>query len=317
VYEILSEKLQKWNVPFIFKTAVFSEIEEAGLYAYGKACEFEPMVDVQLEPAKPYHLNEQENFLFRCPSSPLNRKISEDFALCFMDQIPFDGVFLDRVRYNSLISGINGIGCFCPRCRKIYQENGIDIEKVRHILLEIGKKKPIPAVYQDGRYMFEDSDLDTIFRVRTQIMTEVVRGFAEKIHEKRKIIGLDLFAPAAGYFTGQDALTLSNYVDFIKPMMYKFTSAPAGIPFEMPYVFRLVEAEQKDVFKTDLTILKKASCSVYPGIEANVIDSICRVSAEELRKTLDEIEQMGYKEVVASWDMNQMPRTHLDVMKGK
>ena len=70
VYEILSEKLQKWNVPFIFKTAVFSEIEEAGLYAYGKACEFEPMVDVQLEPAKPYHLNEQENFLFRCPSSP-------------------------------------------------------------------------------------------------------------------------------------------------------------------------------------------------------------------------------------------------------
>ena len=318
VYEILAKKLQEWNIPFIFKTAVFSEIEEAGLFAYGKACEFEPMVDVQLEPAKPYHLNEQENFLFRCPSSPFNRKISEDFALSFLDQIPFDGVFLDRVRYNSLISGISGIGCFCLRCRKIYQENGIDIEKVRHILLEIQqKKKPIPAVYQDGRYMFEDSDLDTFFRVRTQIVTEAVRGFAEKIHEKRKIIGLDLFAPAAGYFTGQDALTLSNYVDFIKPMMYKFTSAPAGIPFEMPYVFRLVEAEQKDVFKTDLTILKKASCCVYPGIEANVIDPICRVSAEELRKTLDEIEQMGYKEVVASWDMNQMPRTHLDVMKGK
>ncbi|MBQ7058958.1 MAG: hypothetical protein IJM83_06620 [Firmicutes bacterium] len=316
VYAILSEKLREWKVPFIFKTAVFSEIEEAGKFVCGKQLEYEPMFDVRLEPAKPYHLNEQENFLFRCPSSMLNRKISEDFALAFLEQIPFDGVFLDRVRYNSLISGISGIGCFCPRCLRIYEEKGIDAEKVRKILLETEEnKKPIPAVYEDGRYTFEDPDLDAFFRMRTEILTEAVSAFAQKVHARGKIIGLDLFAPSAGYFTGQDALSLSGFVDFIKPMMYKYTFAPAGIPFEMPYVERLVSAGERDVFKADLAMLKKASCAVFPGIEANVIDPICKVSAAELGQTLEEIAQMGYTEVVASWDMNQMPRTHLDVMK--
>ncbi|MBO4888507.1 MAG: hypothetical protein J5589_09385 [Firmicutes bacterium] len=316
VYGILSEKLREWNVPFVFKTAVFSEIEEACKFAYGKELEYEPMFDVRLEPARPYHLNEQENFLFRCPSSPINRKISEDFALAFLDKIPFDGVFLDRVRYNSLISGISGIGCFCPRCMRIYEEKGIDIGKVRRILLGTEQNhQPIPAVYREGRYIFEDSDLDGFFRVRTEMITEAVQAFAEKVHARGKIIGLDLFAPSASYFAGQDAFTLSSLVDFIKPMMYKYTFAPAGIPFEMPYVHRLADAANGDVFETDLALLKKASCAVYPGIEANVIDPICKVRAEELKETLEKIADMGYSEVVASWDMNQMPRTHLDVMK--
>ena len=317
VYESLAGKLQDWKVPFIFKTAVFSEIEEAGSLVYGKTTQYEPMVDVRLEPAKPYHLNEQENFLFRCPSSPANRKISEDFALWFLERIPFDGVFLDRVRYNSLISGISGIGCFCPRCQRIYRFHGIDMEKVRKMLLEAEQKKsPIPARYGDGRYTFEDPDLDAFFRIRTEIITEAVRAFSERVRARGKQIGLDLFVPSAGYFTGQDTLSLSRQADFIKPMMYKYTFAPAGIPFEMPYVRQLVECtEEEDVFERDLAVLKKASCAVYPGIEANVIDPICLVSAEELQETLETIHSMGFTEVVASWDMNQMPRTHLDVMK--
>ena len=151
--------------------------------------------------------------------------------------------------------------------------------------------------------------------MRTEILTEAVSAFAQKVHARGKIIGLDLFAPSAGYFTGQDALSLSGFVDFIKPMMYKYTFAPAGIPFEMPYVERLVSAGERDVFKADLAMLKKASCAVFPGIEANVIDPICKVSAADLGQTLEEIAQMGYTQVVASWDRNQMPRTHLDVMK--
>ncbi len=45
-------------------------------------------------------------------------------------------------------------------------------------------------------------------------------------------IGIDTFSPFISYFTGQDLEKLQEVADFIKPMMYRTTKAPAGLPFE-------------------------------------------------------------------------------------
>ena len=336
VYEILVKKLQEWHIPFYFKSAAFSEIGEAPrlLAQWGREAgqlSYEPMMDLHMEEAKPYHLNEEENFLFRCPSSPVNRRIMEEFALAFTDRFSFDGVFLDRIRYNSLISGISGMGCFCPGCRRIYRDKGVDVDHVRQLLLEAevhertevqgakdvpGDKKILPAIYREGIWIFEDPELNKFFKARSEIIIEAVRSLRERLQARGKKLGLDLFTPSAAYFTGQDVLGLSKEADFIKPMLYQFTDAPAGIPFEMPFVSALTGRywSVTEVFDADLQLLKKASCSVYPGIEVNVIDPICRVSPRELQETLKKIEQSGFTGIVCSWNMEKMPEENCQVL---
>ena len=49
---------------------------------------------------------------------------------------------------------------------------------------------------------------------------------------------MDTFAPYLAYFAGQDMKLLASMADFIKPMMYRITNAPAGMPFETDCLIR-------------------------------------------------------------------------------
>lgn len=314
-YRALSEQLREWGLPLYFKTAVFAELE-------GLAASFEPMIDASLSPSSPYHLNEEEHFLFRCPASDANRQIALAYAKSFLDTGLFDGLFLDRIRYNSLISGIEGQGCFCRRCLKRYQEKGIDTDRLRSLLIESAKtRRPFAAAYQDGVYHFEDPDIDAFFREKSRLITENVALFASYAHERGLALGLDLFTPSAAYLTGQDTLALSSMADFIKPMLYQFTNAPAGIPFEMPFVQAFLQdgseplAAPSSIFEKDLAFLRKVPCHVFPGIEVNRIDPICLPSEAELKSTLAALQASGIETAVASWDIQKMPASHLSLLK--
>ena len=43
------------------------------------------------------------------------------------------------------------------------------------------------------------------------------------------IVGADIYAPFLAYHVGQNTKKISEVVDFIKPMMYRYTEAPAGM----------------------------------------------------------------------------------------
>lgn len=46
-------------------------------------------------------------------------------------------------------------------------------------------------------------------------------------------VGVDTFAPFIAYFVGQDIEKISELVGFVKPMMYRITQGPAGLPLEI------------------------------------------------------------------------------------
>ena len=44
----------------------------------------------------------------------------------------FDGVFLDRIRTQSFVSGVGGVlNCGCPLCEARFAEEGVDLAQVR------------------------------------------------------------------------------------------------------------------------------------------------------------------------------------------
>ncbi len=317
LYEALGKQLGDWNVPFYFKTAAFSEIEEAPAFLKSNL-QYDAMVDRTGGLVPPFVLNKQEQFLFRCPSSKANHEIVSEWINYHLSRFPFNGVFFDRIRYSSLISGIHGIGCFCSECRKRYENAGIDVDRLCAALSTAEQTNDLQLMrYHDGIWDMKDQDMTQFFKTRCDIITENVAFWSEELHKKGIKVGLDLFAPVFGYFAGQDVLSLSEKVDFIKPMLYQFTDAPAGLVFEKRaamktsgYAFSTVE----ELFEEELKILKKASCHVYPGIDVNVVEPICHPTKEDIQRTMADLTGKGVEGIVAAWNLMMMPKGHLEAL---
>ena len=316
-YERLSQTLHEWEIQFFFKTAAFSEIEEAP--AYLKApFGYDPMLDKNGNEVPKFVLNEQEQFLFRCPSSANNLQLARDYMDTFLSQFSFDGVFFDRIRMSSLIAGIPGIGCFCDSCRRYYRRAGINIDNLRTALSKAEASNDLGLLeYRDGTWKVSDPDMNRFFEVRCDLITNAVASLAGDLHKRGYKVGLDLFAPMFGYFAGQDVLRLSGEVDFIKPMVYRFTDAPAGLVFEkraLEAVSRVQCPGVDELFSKELEVLQKAKCAVYPGIDMNVIDPICHPEREDIQETLAMLKERGYDEMVAAWNLMCIPEEYLSLM---
>lgn len=323
-YKALGEKLHEWNVPMYLKIAVFSELS-----GYKN---FEPMIDYYGEPMKPYVLNPEESFEFRCPSSEKNRRVLQEIFNESFSNLPFDGIFLDRIRYSSFLSGVAGIGgCFCPECVKRYESAGIPVDELRQRLKRLETEKDLQlCTYENGRWTLDDPLLQAFFDVKCHIISEALKEYADYFHERDMKIGFDLFAPAFGYFCGQNAQKLRQFADFVKPMMYRYTDAPAGLPFERE---RMLLAAGKQVgtqldklagesteqfygfIKQELSWLKEqGGCAVWPGIEANYIEPIALIRPQQLRENIQLLTSLGYDTMVASWNLNKIPEENLDTL---
>lgn len=321
-YLKMKRQLSQWEVPFLFKTAVFSEWESV--------TDFDPMIDFKGEPMQPYVLNPQEHFLFRCPSSEKNRRKILDFYDEQMGDIGFDGVFLDRIRYSSMLQGISGIGgCFCEECCKRYESAGLDVRQLKAALSKAEKEGMKLSSYRQGRWTLEDPILNEFFRVRCDIITESVQFFADEFHQRGLKVGLDLFSPVFGYFAGQDILALSRIADFVKPMEYRYTDAPAGIPFEHKAVeraagqqaFRKVmeetgtsDNEYEGLVQSELKLLQNCECLVYPGMEVNTVEPIVYITPERVLTETSILKQNGYDRMVPAWNLDAMPKENLEVL---
>lgn len=297
-YKEIGEYLHSKDIKMILWLPVFSEI--------GHLEDAEQSVDLWGVMTEPYNLQEGEDFTFYCPSSQKNLTAVKTIYEKHFSDCGFDGVFLDKIRTASYVAGQSGVlSCGCPKCMELYQENGVDIEG----LMAAAEKGVVV-----GDAVFED-----FLKVKAAIVSRSVGELGDWFHSKGLEVGLDLFAPEIADIVGQDYAALSAKADFVKPMMYRKTEAPAGIGFEIR-AFRpefSSDSLSPDYLQEELAVAAELSaCPVYPGIEINYREDIARTSPEYIVESLNAVREAGLPGAVLAWDIMLAPDSHLEAIAG-
>lgn len=300
IYRKLIDFVHGYDIPIYLWMPVFSEINDV--------IEGDAYVLHDGEILGASRLNEGEGFTFVCPTSNRNimnvTKVYEDRY----GDMDFDGVFLDRIRYPSFSNGIESIyGCYCERCVERMQRTGIRNDTIYNI-----------------------NKLESIVPYKKAMINRSVIELIDYFKSKRMSVGLDVFAPSLAPYVGQDILTLSKHADFIKPMMYFKTNAPAGLPYEMTLMHEgqlnvgvssydgargVVTVDRQKEYDALEEIFRKASCDIVPGFELNYIGGIAETDEDYIREQLEVYASNDRcKAVVLSWNLLDMPKEHVDAV---
>lgn len=168
-----------------------------------------------------------------------------------------------------------------------------------HVIKEyeaVAKDAMFDGVFLDRiRYGTPSSDID-----RAERITAAAQELIDYFHSKFLKVGLDLFSPHLAPYMGQNSTALGKISDFIKPMMYWATNAPAGIPYEEA-VFEKVLGRKIKYEDAQLSELASA-CTVYPGIEVNNIDGICSTTPSYVVEKINYFKHCNCKGAVLSWN---------------
>ena len=347
LYLKTAEFLAKHNIEFFLWFPVFSET--------GSVRSLAGLVDMNGEEIHYDQSNYKENFSFCCPNDPSNtEKILDIFEKDFAS-IPFDGIFLDKIRYPSFGQGSKkGDGyrsvfsCFCNHCLKKYNEEFFCIDDLERALsFNAPTLLGIKSYNGNSIYEFNDPVITHFFLLKSSFIQKSLISICDYFRERKLGIGLDVFAPFLASFTGQDLITLSGICDFIKPMMYRITQAPAGLPFEtqmflseagslnntytdnnkdnneniirqfdcilgidsMAYPFDLDFAAQE---LKNLAVYSQ--CPVYAGLEINRIDNIADTNPDYIKKTIRSYMETGIRGLALSWDLMDVPEENLEMV---
>ena len=313
IYREVGEHLHAKGIRMLLWLPVFAETEEV--------CENVPAVDLWgIIPAN-YDLAAGEGFRFNCPSDPRNRAnvvaiYDDHFRDC-----GFDGVFLDRIRTQSFVSGVGGVlNCGCPACTDRFREEGVDLDAVRAAWAEKGDAFLSVTGYDtDNGFSFLEPLAADFFKAKVHIVSRAVASVADSLRSRGLEIGMDLYAPFMAPFVGQDYAILSQHADFIKPMLYRKTFAPAGMGFEYDLLRKaLPQAEGYPEFSMDVAFLNLQldamapyACGKYPGIEINYREGIVPTSPEYVTESLEAVMRHGFDGAVLSWNIMEAPDSHI------
>ncbi|MCQ2158854.1 MAG: hypothetical protein MJY43_03405 [Bacteroidales bacterium] len=288
-YREIGEYLHSKDIKMILWLPVFSEI--------GHIEDAEQSVDIWGEKTESFNLQEGEDFTFYCPSSQKNLDAVRNIFLKHFSQCGFDGVFLDKIRTASYVAGQSGVlSCGCERCMQIYSGKGVDTDAL--------KANP-------------EQEMDRFLEAKASIVSASVRELENWFHSRGMEVGLDLFAPELSSVVGQDYTALSEKADFVKPMMYRKTEAPAGIGFEIRAFDPAFDSENltEDYLCRELEKAAELSkCPVYPGIEINYREDIARTSPEYIKESLRAVHKAKLPGVVLAWDIMLAPDSHLEAI---
>ena len=333
LYENTASYLAKKNIDFYLWFPVFSE--NSGLTELG------PLIDYKGEHihSRGEHCN--EDFIFCCPNNEQNiEKILEKFEQKY-NSIPFTGVFLDRIRYSSFANGQgfgygfrNVFSCFCPHCLEYYKKGNFNIDQLKEALsCQTSLPLGITGYSGNGAYTFENSIISDFFSLKAGIIYKSLSRICRYFREKGLGIGFDVFAPFLSPFVGQDSVSLSGLCDFIKPMMYRATSAPAGIPFELEALLRETNVNtnnrknyydlmninpDKKPFDLAFTInelqnLNASSvCPVHAGIEINRKKNLADVHPGYIEETINAYTGTGIRGFALSWNILDAPEENIE-----
>src|SRR5215472_12055022 len=76
----------------------------------------------------------RETFRFACPNNPQARRKTLARIGELLAQYPFDGVFLDKMRFPSPANGMDEVAsCFCNHCRSAAARAGLDLQAVAEL----------------------------------------------------------------------------------------------------------------------------------------------------------------------------------------
>ena len=317
IYRQVAEYLHAKNIRMLLWLPVFAETEDV--------CENTPAVDLWGQVPAHYDLAAGEGFRFNCPTDPKNiANVVAIYDRLFSD-CGFDGVFLDRIRTQSFVSGISGVmGCGCPHCVECFAKEGVDIQTVRSeyeakgdAFFSVSGYTPI-----DG-FSFENPVAAAFFKAKGHIVSGSVAAIADSLRSRGLEIGMDLYAPFMALFVGQDYAVLASHADFIKPMLYRQTFAPAGMGFEYellrkaaPNATGYPDFEMNvDFLHSQLEAMKPYTCRKFPGIEINYREDIVPTSPEYVSESLKAALSHGFDGAVLSWNIMEAPLSHLELLK--
>ncbi|MCR5004371.1 MAG: putative glycoside hydrolase [Clostridiales bacterium] len=316
LYQKVGAFLHSAGIRMLLWLPVFSEISDIA----------EPETAVDLfgdQIVAPIH-QEGEDFLFCCPSSSHNLQAVKNIYETYFSGCCFDGVFLDKIRSQSFVAGVSGVlSCGCPRCRRIYQQKGLDPDLVtERYQMKKDAFFDMAGYPMDGAFQLKDPLAQQFFAIKEEIITDAVADLSRYFKSKDMIVGLDLFAPVVSRFVGQNYTALSQYADFIKPMLYRKTTAPAGIGYEYalfessaPAAKGRMELSMNGTFlNTQLEAIQRVSCAKYPGIEINYRADIAKTDPAYITRSLTAIKDHGFDGAALCWNILLAPDPHIDAV---
>ena len=328
LYAKIRDYLIKNDVEFYLWLPVFAELDELK--------KGNPLIDYHGKDKGDYQLDEREDFTFYCPNHPQNmlnvlQVFEENYS-----SIGFTGVFLDKIRYSSFANGLNGVlTCFCPFCQMKYKFAHFEHKDMEQLIKMMPQRNtPLGIVsYKQGRYVFDDELWNQFFNLKSQFITEAIKSVSQYFTEKNYKVGLDVMSPFVSHFVGQDIPALSAFTDFIKPMMYRMTNAPAGLPFELEAILQETttnEAQRKAFYEVlgfkserqpfdidfavkelnDLVQISKTP--IYPGVEINRAQKVAEVYPAYIEETIKAYGEADIKGFVMSWNLLNAPQENIE-----
>lgn len=282
----------------------------------------DPAVDVFGNAAATPKTEDGEGFRFVCPSSERNTRMVKEIYERVFSGCGFDGVFLDRVRGRSFAAGVSGVlSCACERCAEQFRRKGVDVRAVRERYEERGDAFfDVDAWPENGAFVLKDPLAQRFFEAREEITADAAAGIIRYFRDRGLLVGLDLFAPAVSRLAGQNYPLMAGHADFIKPMLYRRTEAPAGIGYEYG-LFRkhAPDARVPERPAMDLAFLRgqlraagRVPCRIYPGIEVNYDERLVRTDPAYIRESLAAAGELGLEGAVLSWNVLQAPEANLE-----
>ncbi len=262
-------------------------------------------------------------FNFRCPASAANVDRFLEMQDAAMQGCAFDGVFLDRVRYPSFSYGDMGqLSCFCDDCMAMYAAGGVDAEALRASLVAGNRETFRVTGLRQGRVLFADENAQRFFDLRAGAITRAVERVARHYAGRGMAVAADLFPPRMAYLVGQSVVDLLRLCSFVKPMIYRFTQAPAGLPYEIEAfdraTGRLAELDSfcgEDPLRGQIRAWEELAAAlgkeIFWGVEAVDVPGIARMTPGRIAETRGVITAGGGRNFCMSWSVLVMPEENI------
>ena len=355
-----------WEIPEDFVDICREETNKIGIKLY----RWQPLLtsDGELPVTKDYQViglngnpvrgfNNMPSFTFMCPNhEPFREQILEHTAdiLC---PGKYDGIFLDRMRYPALTHDLNdSLACFCPACQEAAETVGLDHNQVKaDIINKISTNKGRCEIMRSlllpdsiNPPSGKENPIAQYFAFRTDCITGIVREATQVARSFGVDVGLDCFSPALSWSVGQDMHSLDKIGDWVKPMTYLHTFAPAGLPFELNEMLTFLGKSSKHELSANLKFLSQLVGFPIPkdrrvlmtrgldsltlsreiakakrlftkplleGIELVQLPGITWIDQVQLQKDLHAILESAADGIVISWDLWHIRTEHLQTIK--
>lgn len=313
MYQSIGAFLDSYGIDMVLWMPVFSEI--------GDFVPVDPAKDLWGNAINPKLAQHGETFNFCCPSSDANIQAVLDIYRNHFSQCGFKGVFLDRIRTHSFGGGVAGVlSCGCNNCRRKFLDRGLSPDTVIQAYECLGDHFFDTTDYSpDLGYNFANKAASDFFRAKGDIVSGSISKLCHGFKDMGLTVGLDLFAPLMSDFVGQNYAQLASHADFIKPMLYRRTLAPAGIGYEYDLLRQNAPSATgypqmhmgQNFLLAQVESLKNLPCAKFPGVEINHNQQLVPTDPEYIRSSIRTIIQGGADGVTLSWNIMEAPREHI------